>query len=185
MRNGDQSSSYGGGRNGQQKSNGDRPNTDMAPPTKSAPSGKGSLAGEKRPANGEDTQAALIRTRYMGADTNQSTFSAKKKRRRTTEKKFNFEWNAEEDTSPDYNPIYSSRAEANFYGRGRLELLPRSFPMIPSYGLDSPHSLSNWSSNNRSLAPDILCHTTPLKGGGTPLRIFFDSSVGRYCAVLA
>lgn len=94
---------------------------EMAPPTKPAPStGKASLAGEKRPANGDDTQAALIRTRYMGAETNQSTFSAKKKRRRTTEKKFNFEWNAEEDTSPDYNPIYSTRTEAGFYGRGRL-----------------------------------------------------------------
>ncbi|KAF8866415.1 pre-mRNA-splicing ATP-dependent RNA helicase PRP28 [Acephala macrosclerotiorum] len=94
---------------------------DMGPPTKPAPStGKASLAGEKRPANSDDTQAALIRTRYMGADTNQSTFSAKKKRRRTTEKKFNFEWNAEEDTSPDYNPIYSSRTEAGFFGRGRL-----------------------------------------------------------------
>ena len=56
----------------------------------------------------------------MGAEQNQSTFSAKKKRRRTTEKKFNFEWNAEEDTSPDYNPLYQARAEANFYGRGRL-----------------------------------------------------------------
>jgi len=108
MRNGDQPS-----RNGQR--NGDRSNGDMAPP-----SSKASLAGEKRPANGDDTQAALIRSRYMGPDTNQSTFSAKKKRRRTTEKKFNFEWNAEEDTSPDYNPIYSARAEANFYGRGRL-----------------------------------------------------------------
>jgi ATP-dependent RNA helicase DDX23/PRP28 len=93
----------------------------MAPPPKlPTTSGKASLAGEKRPANGDDTQAALVRTRYMGAETNQSTFSAKKKRRRTTEKKFNFEWNVEEDTSPDYNPIYSTRAEANFYGRGRL-----------------------------------------------------------------
>ncbi len=98
-----------------------RTQADASPPV--APSistGRASLAGEKRPANGNDTEAALIRVRYMGADTNQSTFSAKKKRRRTTEKKFNFEWNAEEDTSPDYNPIYASRAEANFYGRGRL-----------------------------------------------------------------
>ncbi len=117
MRNGDAPSGPVSGRNGQTK----RPNGDVPVPTKAATStGKASLAGEKRPANGEDTQAALIRTRYMGADTNQSTFSAKKKRRRTTEKKFNFEWNAEEDTSPDYNPIYSTRAEANFYGRGRL-----------------------------------------------------------------
>lgn len=68
----------------------------------------------------EDAEAALIRQRYMGADQNTSTFSAKKKRRRTTERKFNFEWNAEEDTSPDYNPLYSSRAEVNFFGRGRL-----------------------------------------------------------------
>ncbi|KAH8602791.1 P-loop containing nucleoside triphosphate hydrolase protein [Bisporella sp. PMI_857] len=93
---------------------------DTAAPTKPATTGKASLAGEKRPANGDDTQAALIRTRYMGAETNQSTFSAKKKRRRTTEKKFNFEWNVEEDTSPDYNPIYSNRAEVTLYGRGRL-----------------------------------------------------------------
>jgi ATP-dependent RNA helicase DDX23/PRP28 len=56
----------------------------------------------------------------MGAEQNQSTFSAKKKRKRTTEKKFNFEWNAEEDTSPDYNPIYQQKADVNFFGRGRL-----------------------------------------------------------------
>jgi len=56
----------------------------------------------------------------MGAGQNMSTFTAKKKRKRTTEKKFNFEWNTEEDTSPDYNPLYQARQEANFYGRGRL-----------------------------------------------------------------
>jgi ATP-dependent RNA helicase DDX23/PRP28 len=81
--------------------------------------GTATTKGEKRPAT-EEAQIALIRQRYMGADQNQSTFSAKKKRRRTTEKKFNFEWNTEEDTSPDYNPLYQARAEANFYGRGRL-----------------------------------------------------------------
>jgi ATP-dependent RNA helicase DDX23/PRP28 len=67
-----------------------------------------------------DVEAEIIRQRYMGAETNTSTFSAKKKRKRTTEKKFNFEWNAEEDTSPDYNPLYAERAESNFFGRGRL-----------------------------------------------------------------
>ncbi|KAH0563321.1 mRNA splicing protein prp28 [Trichoglossum hirsutum] len=90
---------------------------DMGPPP--PPPSNGASAGEKRPAP-KDAEAALIRQRYMGADQNTSTFSAKKKRRRTTERKFNFEWNAEEDTSPDYNPIYSSRAEAGFFGRGRL-----------------------------------------------------------------
>ncbi|KAL8854262.1 MAG: hypothetical protein Q9221_000976 [Calogaya cf. arnoldii] len=94
---------------------------DMAPPSPPRQTAKGSLSGKesKRPAV-EDAQQNLIRQRYMGADQNQSTFSAKKKRRRTTEKKFNFEWNAEEDTSPDYNPLYQARAEANFYGRGHL-----------------------------------------------------------------
>ena len=91
-------------------------NSDMLPPPVPKP-------GDKRPGKRmapEDAEAALIRQRYMGAEQNQSTFSAKKKRRRTTEKKFNFEWNDEEDTSPDYNPIYQQRAEASFFGRGRL-----------------------------------------------------------------
>ena len=94
---------------------------DMPPPPalKGLSNGSSSSKVEKRPA-AEEAQAALIRQRYMGAEQNQSTFSAKKKRRRTTEKKFNFEWNAEEDTSPDYNPLYQARAEANFFGRGRL-----------------------------------------------------------------
>ena len=94
---------------------------DMAPPPPPKPSSAATTAGktEKRP-HTEEAQQNLIRQRYMGADHNQSTFSAKKKRRRTTEKKFNFEWNTEEDTSPDYNPLYQARAEANFYGRGRL-----------------------------------------------------------------
>ena len=96
---------------------------DMAPPP--PPSKSGSFAnsdskkGDKRPAT-DDAQATLIRQRYMGADQSASNFSAKKKRRRTTERKFNFEWNVEEDTSPDYNPLYQNRAEVNFFGRGRL-----------------------------------------------------------------
>lgn len=73
-----------------------------------------------KPNVAEDTATVLIKQRYMGAETNQSTFSALKKRKRTTEKKFNFEWNAEEDTSRDYNPLYQDRAEANFFGRGKL-----------------------------------------------------------------
>lgn len=67
-----------------------------------------------------DVESTMIRQRYMGADTQVSSFSAKKKRKRTTEKKFNFEWNTEEDTSPDYNPLYNQRAETNFFGRGKL-----------------------------------------------------------------
>nr|KAK5437061.1 mRNA splicing protein prp28 [Exophiala xenobiotica] len=78
---------------------------------------------QKRQADDDRPEKAateLIKQRYMGADINVSTFSASKKRRRTTEKKFNFEWNAEEDTTPDYNPIYNNRAQWSFFGRGRL-----------------------------------------------------------------
>jgi ATP-dependent RNA helicase DDX23/PRP28 len=75
--------------------------------------------GSKRK-NTEDVEQTLTRERYMGADQSQSNFSAKKKRKRTTDKKFNFEWNAEEDTSIDYNPIYSQQVEAGFFGRGNL-----------------------------------------------------------------
>ncbi|KAI1938297.1 mRNA splicing protein prp28 [Ophidiomyces ophidiicola] len=82
------------------------------------PSSESAATSEKRVAP-EEAQALLIRQRYMGADQT-SNFSAKKKRRRTTERKFNFEWNAEEDTSPDYNPLYQTRSEVNFFGRGRL-----------------------------------------------------------------
>ena len=89
------------------------------PPPKSASIADGPKSSKK--ASQEAVEAEMTRQRYMGADTNTSTFSAKKKRKRTTEKKFNFEWNAEEDTSPDYNPIYSSRTEgSSFFGRGRL-----------------------------------------------------------------
>jgi ATP-dependent RNA helicase DDX23/PRP28 len=91
---------------------------EMGPPPVPSKSDKDKRPG-KRSAP-DDTEATLIRQRYMGAEQNQSTFSAKKKRRRTTEKKFNFEWNDEEDTSVDYNPIYNQKAEANFFGRGKL-----------------------------------------------------------------
>ncbi|EXJ65210.1 pre-mRNA-splicing ATP-dependent RNA helicase prp28 [Cladophialophora yegresii CBS 114405] len=96
-------------------------NHDFAPPP--APKAIAFGDSKKRPQEDDRTEKAeteLIRQRYMGADLNVSTFSAVKKRKRTTEKKFNFEWNAEEDTTPDYNPIYNNRAAPSFFGRGRL-----------------------------------------------------------------
>ncbi|OQD81244.1 hypothetical protein PENANT_c028G07396 [Penicillium antarcticum] len=87
---------------------------DMPPPPKAA-------KGEKRLTE-EDSAvalAALTKQRYMGAEQT-SNFSAKKKRKRTTDRKFNFDWNIEEDTSGDYDPLYQQRHEANFFGRGRL-----------------------------------------------------------------
>ncbi|KOC14253.1 pre-mRNA-splicing ATP-dependent RNA helicase PRP28 [Aspergillus flavus AF70] len=98
-------------------------NRDLSPPPppKSMSFGLASSKGDKRPVDDDEVaaQVALVKQRYMGADQT-STFSAKKKRKRTTDRKFNFEWNAEEDTSGDYNPLYQHRHEANFFGRGRL-----------------------------------------------------------------
>ncbi|KAI0898422.1 P-loop containing nucleoside triphosphate hydrolase protein [Annulohypoxylon nitens] len=82
--------------------------------------GKNESTGKKKRPPPEEAEAASIRARYMGPEMNQSTFSAKKKRRRTTDKKFNFEWDAEEDTTQIHNPIYAERAEPTFFGRGRL-----------------------------------------------------------------
>ncbi|KAI9693993.1 MAG: mRNA splicing protein prp28 [Bathelium mastoideum] len=99
---------------------------DMAPPPPPEPvviTDPTASKAEKRPTL-EDAEAALRRQRYMGPDPNTSTFSAKKKRKRTTEKKFNFEWDAEEDTSPDYNPLYQNRVEVSFFGRGRFGGFP-------------------------------------------------------------
>ena len=77
--------------------------------------------GVKRPADEDlDVDAIRIKQRYMGSDMKESKFSAQKKRKRTTEKKFSFEWNPEDDTTVDANPIYQDRIEASFFGKGRL-----------------------------------------------------------------
>lgn len=77
-------------------------------------------AAEKRSA--VDIEASLLRSRYLGPEVNQqSNFSAKKKRMRTTERKFNFEWDADEDTSRDNDPLYtqqSSNRSGSFAGVG-------------------------------------------------------------------
>ncbi|KAK2851656.1 hypothetical protein Q5P01_007932 [Channa striata] len=53
-----------------------------------------------------------IKERYLGG---------MKKRRRTrhlNDRKFVFEWDASEDTSVDYNPIYKEKHQVQLYGRG-------------------------------------------------------------------
>lgn len=63
---------------------------------------------EKRSA--VEIEQSLLRSRYLGPEVNQqSSFSAKKKRMRTTERKFNFDWDAEEDTSRDNDPLYAQQ----------------------------------------------------------------------------
>lgn len=71
-------------------------------------------ANGKSKANPESDDEAELRARYMGPVMNQSTFSAKKKRRRTTDKKFNFDWDADDDTSRPADPRYADRPEPSF-----------------------------------------------------------------------
>ncbi|KUI56566.1 Pre-mRNA-splicing ATP-dependent RNA helicase prp28 [Cytospora mali] len=97
----------GGFTNGQQ-SNGEK-KRDVAQDGKKNSGGKRTL---------EDDEDAIRRERYTGPQVNESTFSANKKRKRTGNK-FNFEWDAGEDTSKDYDPIYAQKA-SSFIGAAKL-----------------------------------------------------------------
>ncbi|CAN8099567.1 unnamed protein product [Discula destructiva] len=89
------------------------------------PADRGGKEASKKGMNGngkrtmEDDEAQILKQRYLGPEVNKSTFSASKKRKRTTEKKFNFEWDADEDTSKDYDPVYSHQS-SGIIGAGRL-----------------------------------------------------------------
>lgn len=63
----------------------------------------------------EDIESELLRSRYLGPEVNQqSNFSAKKKRMRTTEKKFNFDWDLGEDTSRRDESTYNGGGSMGF-----------------------------------------------------------------------
>jgi ATP-dependent RNA helicase DDX23/PRP28 len=68
-------------------------------------------------ASGKDVstkEKEAIKDRYLGA-------TRKKKRiRKMNDRKFVFDWDVGEDTSSDYNPIYSEKHEIQFYGRGGI-----------------------------------------------------------------
>ncbi|KAM7207051.1 P-loop containing nucleoside triphosphate hydrolase protein [Rhypophila sp. PSN 637] len=66
---------------------------------------------EQQKAKMESKDEAELRAKYMGPLVNQSTFSAKKKRKRTAANKFNFDWDPEDDTSRPFDPIYAERTE--------------------------------------------------------------------------
>jgi ATP-dependent RNA helicase DDX23/PRP28 len=92
----------------------------MRPPGDGGDQGHG--GGKRRRPNDEDGKraemerhdAAELRAKYMGPEVNQSTFSAKKKRRRTAANKFNFDWDADDDTSRPFDPIYAERQDPLF-----------------------------------------------------------------------
>ncbi|KAI9591501.1 P-loop containing nucleoside triphosphate hydrolase protein [Syncephalis fuscata] len=61
-----------------------------------------------------EKELEAIKQRYMGAE------KKKRKIRKMTEKKFVFDWDANEDTSKDFNPIYANRHDAQLFGRGHI-----------------------------------------------------------------
>ncbi|KAL2023206.1 hypothetical protein VTK56DRAFT_3329 [Thermocarpiscus australiensis] len=69
---------------------------------------------ERKRAEMEKNDEAELRARYMGPEVNQSTFSVKKKRRRTAANKFNFDWDPDDDTSRPHDPIYATRLDPPF-----------------------------------------------------------------------
>jgi len=55
-----------------------------------------------------------IRERYMGGK------KERRKMKKMNERKFVFDWDATEDTSQDFNPIYSKRHTYQMFGRGHI-----------------------------------------------------------------
>ncbi|CAO3650858.1 unnamed protein product [Cunninghamella echinulata] len=61
-----------------------------------------------------DKEKQAIRDRYFGSD------RKKRKIRKMNERKFVFDWDAGEDTSHDFNPLYANRHNAQLFGRGHI-----------------------------------------------------------------
>merc|ERR1712013_138934 len=55
-----------------------------------------------------------IKKRYLGGE------KKKKRVRRLNDRKFVFDWDAGDDTSVDYNPIYKEKHEVRLFGRGTV-----------------------------------------------------------------
>eukprot|EP00842_Homolaphlyctis_polyrhiza_P004184 jgi/Hompol1/4767/HPOL_003865-RA len=55
-----------------------------------------------------------IRDRYMGG------YQKKRSLRRINDKKFVFDWDNQEDTANDFNPIYTNKHSAQLFGRGLI-----------------------------------------------------------------
>lgn len=56
-----------------------------------------------------------IKERYLGQKR-----LTKRRQRRLNERKFVFDWDASDDTSQDYNPIYKEKHQIQFFGRGHI-----------------------------------------------------------------
>ncbi|XP_055352238.1 probable ATP-dependent RNA helicase DDX23 [Paramacrobiotus metropolitanus] len=63
----------------------------------------------------KDKEEQAIKERYLGV-----TQRRRRRQRRLNERKFVFDWDAGEDTSLDYNPIYKAKHQVQFFGRGHI-----------------------------------------------------------------
>lgn len=55
-----------------------------------------------------------MQERYLGI------IKKKKRARRLNERKFVFDWDANEDTAVDYNALYKERHQIQLFGRGHI-----------------------------------------------------------------
>lgn len=62
----------------------------------------------------DEKEAVAIKDRYLGQA------KKKKKVRKQNERKFVFDWDAGDDTSNDYNPLYRDRHQIQMFGRGYI-----------------------------------------------------------------
>jgi ATP-dependent RNA helicase DDX23/PRP28 len=62
----------------------------------------------------KEKEVEAIRERYLGL------IKKKRRVRRLNDRKFVFDWDASEDTSVDYNPLYKERHQVQFFGRGNV-----------------------------------------------------------------
>lgn len=56
----------------------------------------------------------VIKARYLGSE------KKRRKMRRLADRKFVFDWDAGDDTSNDFNPLYKNRHQLQFFGRGHI-----------------------------------------------------------------
>jgi len=69
---------------------------------------------DRRTGKDSEKEQTAIKDRYLGAA------KKKKKVRKQNERKFVFDWDAGDDTSNDYNPLYRERHQVQLFGRGYI-----------------------------------------------------------------
>ncbi|EFA04449.1 probable ATP-dependent RNA helicase DDX23 [Tribolium castaneum] len=69
---------------------------------------------DKQKDKDREKESDAIKERYLGL------IKKKRRVRRLNDRKFVFDWDAGEDTSQDYNPLYKERHQVQFFGRGNL-----------------------------------------------------------------